>query len=160
MTIVDTWQLLAGVVVNRPGTLQSPRMARVTSTERSVRAREMTRTLETCLRCGDEQKGTKNVTCAGCARLGQLRAVCRNPTAHEVSHEPAPEAVVAEVWCMYTDTTPTHSFSPFQLSDTSWRTTHTPSALLWFKFGMSESYHQDILAELLYLSASETTSTT
>ena len=52
---------------------------------------------ETYLRVG---RSSQNVICASCGTPGHLRAVCLNPTAHEVSHSPAPEAVVEEdgVW--------------------------------------------------------------
>ena len=59
---------------------------------------------ETCLWCKEGHKKadrSHNIsTCSSCGKVGHLRAVCRNPIAHELSDERVPEAVVGKVWCV------------------------------------------------------------
>ena len=55
--------------------------------------------------------------------------------------------------------TPTRTFSAFQFSDT-FGALRTLSTLLWFKVELSKSFHQVIIAHLLYLNATVTISTT
>ena len=94
---VATWHLFVRT------TLARTRRAKVTvrATERRVNAGEKAAKPETCL-CGGKEGHKKadcsrnRATCSSCGNNVDLRAVGRNPTAHEASDEPAPEAVVGE----------------------------------------------------------------
>ena len=94
---VATWRLFVGKAQKGKGESESKR--------NKGKGRRKAKNPETCLCCGKERhmkadNSHQYSTCSSCGKVGHLRAVCQTPTAHEVSDEPVPEAVVEEVWCV------------------------------------------------------------